>query len=149
MPREVNPGYVRGEFEILPVSAVTGIGDGAGALTLVDTRIFGFVFTVEKLVFVSGSVATGAGATQIYKLRHGGPTGDVIATLTLNLADVAGVGLSKAASVAATDDPKARIVDAGAAALTGLSLTRDAGGTTFTKLEGVFNVIVRQKPQAR
>lgn len=144
MPKEAGPSFLRHEFPILPVPAVTGIGDGTGAITLVDSIVPGYVGTVEKIRFISGSVATGAGGTQTYKLRKGGATGTVIATLTLALADVNAAGKFKEAAVAAADGNVARFTDAET-----LSLTRDSGGTAFTKLEGLFVVVLRQKPQSR
>lgn len=144
MPKEAGPSFLRTHLPLLPVTAVTGVGDGTGALTLVDSMPAGYVFVVESLRFVSASIATGAGATQTFKLRKGGATGTVIATLTLALADVNAVGKFKSAVVAAADEGNARFTDTST-----LTLTRDAGGTAFTKLEGLFQVVVRQKPQAR
>lgn len=144
MPKEAGPAFIRNVIPLLPVPALTGIGDGNGAITLVDSLPAGFVFTIEKLRFVSGSIATGAGATQTYKLRKGGAAGTVVATLTIALADVNAVGKFKEATVAVADQGVARLTDADT-----LTLTRDAGGTAFTKLEGLFSVVIRQKPQAR
>ena len=144
MPREKAPFVNRHTIPILVAPAVTGIGDGTGALTLVNTLVLGYTARVEKIRFISGSIATGSGATQTYKLRVGGATGTVVATLTLTLATVNAVGKYVEASVAAADSATARFND-----LTGLSLTRDSGGTAFTKLEGIFEVVVAQKPQAR
>lgn len=144
MPKEAGPSFIRNTIALLAAPALTGIADGTGAITLIDSMPAGFVFTVEKLRFVSGSIATGAGGTQTYKLRKGGAAGTVLATLTLALADVNAVGKFKEASVAAADQNVARLMDTDT-----LSLTRDSGGTAFTKFEGVFSVVVRQKPQAR
>lgn len=144
MPRESFPAFLRGQLPLLSVPAFTGIFDGTGAITLIDTFVPGFRLTLEKLVFVSGSIATGAGGTQTFKLRKGGATGTVLATLTLALADINAVGKSKAASVAAADDSSAVLIDTD-----GLSLTRDSGGTAFTKAEGIFYAVYRQRPQAR
>jgi len=144
MPKEAGPAFLRHELPLLPVTAVTGVGDGTGAITLIDSLPLGYVGVLEKLRFVSSSIATGAGATQTYKLRKGGATGTVVATLTIALADVNAVGKFKVASVAAADDASARLMDTET-----LSLTRDASGTAYTKLEGLFSVVIRQKPQAR
>ena len=144
MPKEAGPAFLRHELPLLPVTAVTGVGDGTGAITLIDSLPLGYVGVLEKLRFVSSSIATGAGRTQTYKLRKGGATGTVVATLTIALADVNAVGKFKVASVAAADDASARLMDTET-----LSLTRDASGTAYTKLEGLFSVVIRQKPQAR
>lgn len=144
MPKETGPSFIRTTIPILVAPALTGIADGTGALTLIDSQPAGFVFSIEKLRFVSGSIATGAGGTQTFKLRRGGATGSVIATLTLALADVNAVGKFKEAAVAAADQNLARFTDADT-----FSLTRDASGTAFTKFEGVFMIVARQKPQSR
>lgn len=144
MPAEKHPAFHRHCVPLLVAPALTGIADGTGALTLVDTLVLGYTYTIEKLRFISGSIATGASATQVFKLRVGGATGTVVATLTLNLADVNAVGKFKEAAVAAADDAKARVTDT-----VGLSLTRDSGGTAYTKFEGIFEVVIRQKAQAR
>ncbi len=144
MPAEKGPAVIRHELPLLAVTALTGVFDGTGAITLVDTLVPGYTLYIEKLRFVSSSIATGAAATQTFKLRRGGATGTVVATLTIALADINAVGKFKEASVAAADMDSARLTDA-----VGLSLTRDASGTAFTKAEGLFSVVVRQKPQAR
>lgn len=144
MPAETGPSFLRDEITILPVSAVTGVGDGAGAITLVDSFTPGYRGIVEKIRFISSSIATGAGGTQTYKLRKGGATGTVIATLVLTLATVNAVGKFVVASVAAAAGEDAKFRDSDT-----LSLTRDAGGTAFTKLEGSFTLIVAQRPQSR
>lgn len=144
MPKEVGPTFIRHELPILAAPALTGIADGTGAITLVDSFTPGYVGTVEKLRFVSGSIATGTSASQVFKLRKGGATGTVIATLQLDLADVNAVGKFKQAAVSAANDSVARFSDTET-----LSLTRDSGGTAYTKFEGLFTIVVRQKPQAR
>lgn len=144
MPAEKGPAFTRTEVTGLVVTALTGVFDGTGAITLVADKPLGYVATIEKIQFVSSSIATGAGGTQTFKLRKGGATGTVLATLTLALADINAVGKFKSASVAAADDKYARLADTET-----WSLTRDSGGTAFTKAEGVFLITLRQKPQAR
>lgn len=144
MPKEFGPSFLRHEMPLLIAPALTGIADGTGAITLIDSLPVGYVGTIERLRFVSGSIATGAGGTQTFKLRKGGAAGTVIATLTLALADVDAVGKFKQAAVAAADEAVARLTDTDT-----LSLTRDSGGTAFTKFEGIFSVVLRQRPQMR
>lgn len=144
MPKEFGPSFLRHEMPLLIAPALTGIADGTGAITLIDSLPVGYVGTIERLRFVSGSIATGAGGTQTFKLRKGGAAGTVIATLTLALADVNAVGKFKQAAVAAADEAVARLTDTDT-----LSLTRDSGGTAFTKFEGIFSVVLRQRPQMR
>lgn len=144
MPKEAGPSFIRNTIPLLTATALTGVADGTGAITLIDSLPAGFVFTVEKIRFVSSSIATGTSSTQTYKLRKGGASGTVIATLTLALASVNAVGKFVEASVAAADQNVARFTDTDT-----LSLTRDSGGTAYTKFEGLFSVVVRQKPQAR
>lgn len=145
MPAEKGPAFTRTVLPLLVAPALTGIADGTGAITLIDSLPVGYLGNIEKITFVSGSIATGTSATQTYKLRKGGASGTVIATLTLALADVNAVGKFKSASVAAADDAAAKLnkdTDT-------ISLTRDASGTAYTKFEGVFYLTMRQKPQAR
>jgi hypothetical protein len=145
MPREVHPAYTRITLPILVAPALTGIADGTGAITLIDSLPLGFKGIIEKITFVSGSIATGASASQVFKVRKGGASGSVVATLTLALADVNAVGKFKSASVASADAETAKInTDTET-----LSLTRDAGGTAYTKFEGVFYITIAQRLQAR
>ncbi len=144
MPAEKGPAWVRHEELLLVVPAVAGIGDGTGAISFIVSRVAaGYVRTLEKIIFVSTSAATGAGATQTYKVRKGNASGTVVATLTLALADLdTSAGKSKAAST--TDADAARFGDTDT-----LSFTRDSGGTAFTALTGYFLLVWREKPQAR
>jgi len=145
MPREVHPAYTRTEKVLLPVPAVTGIGDGTGAITLIDSLPLGYRGLIEKITFISGSIATGAGGTQTFKVRKGGASGTVVATLTLALADVNAVGKFKSASVAAADQESAKLTSD----TDTISFTRDASGTAYTKLEGVFVLTIAQRLQAK
>jgi hypothetical protein len=145
VPAEKGPAFTRTVLPLLVAPALTGIADGTGAITLVDSLPLGYLGSIEKITFVSGSIATGAGGTQTYKVRKGGPTGTVVATLTLALADVNAVGKFKSALVAAADNEAARL----SKDTDTISFTRDAGGTAYTKFEGTFYLTLRQKPQAR
>lgn len=144
MPREVQPAFLRHEVVVLPVVSYVGVADGNTAITILDTFKLGYRAAIEKLRFVSSSIATGAAATLSFELRKGGPTGTVIAQLDLALADVSAVGKFKEVAVAAASADTARLFDTD-----GFSITRKATGTAFTKLEGAFSVVVRQMPQAR
>lgn len=142
MPRPVFPAFVR---TLIPVAGAVGAFASNDARVLADSVKLGFRCWIESLVFVLGPVAgAGAGGTQTFKLRKGGTTGDVIATLTVAVDD-ATVGKFTEALVAAADGAKAYIGDTDT-----FSITRDAGGTTFsTEPLGQFYVKVRQHPQAR
>jgi hypothetical protein len=129
---------------LLPVNQVAGTFDGTGAITLITSLPIDFRCTLEKIVYVAGVAHAGAGGTQTFKVRKGGATGTVIATLTVALADVGAVGAFKAASVAAADDEAAKLKDGDT-----LSFTRDASGTAYTTANGMFYLIFRQRPQAR
>ena len=146
MPTEKGPGFTRTKEDLLHIRSVTGYLDGAGALTLIDTRAAdGFVQTLEKVMFTSSTALAGAGGTQTFKIRKGGATGTVVLSFTIVLADfVTTAGKSKTYPVLAADDDKARFSDADT-----LSLTRDAGGTAFSGGAGVIQLVWRQKPQAR
>lgn len=144
MPAEKGPAFIRTSFPLLAVPGVTGILDGTGAITLITSLPLGFVATLEKIVYVAGLIHVGGGGTQTFKVRKGGATGTVIATLTLAIGDLGAVGAFKVASVAAADDANARFGDADT-----ISFTRDASGTAFSAGTGQFTLIFRQKPQAR
>lgn len=146
MPAEKGPAFIRTKETLLVVPSVTGFLDGTGAITFIDTRLAdGFVQTLEKITFISTAAFTGAGGTQTFKVRKGGATGAVVATLTLTLADFqTSAGKSKTALVAAADEGVARFKDTDT-----LSFTRDASGTAFTAGAGQFQLTWRQKPQGR
>ncbi len=144
MPRETVPAFTRTVVPLLSVTALTGVFDGTGAITLIDSLPVTHKFTLEKLRWVSSSIATGAGGTQTFKIRKGGAAGTVIATLTIALADTNAVGKFKEYAVTAADDANATFKDGDT-----ISFTRDASGTAFTKAEGLFSLVTRQRPQAR
>jgi len=145
MPRETSPAFIRTILPLLTVPAVTGILDGTGALTLVTSLPVGYRCWIEKVTYISGTVHTGSGGTQTFKVRRGGASGSVVATLTVALADVdTAVGRFKQASVAAADDEAAKLQDSDT-----ISLTRESGGTAFSAGSGMFYLILRQRPQAR
>lgn len=146
MPGEKGPAFTRTKEPLLVVPSVTGILDGTGALTLIDTRVAdGFVQTLEAIGFVSTVALAGAGGTQTFKVRKGGATGTVIATAVIALADFqTSAGKSKRFEVDKADEANARFVDTDT-----LSFTRESGGTAFSAGAGQFYLIWRQKPQAR
>lgn len=144
MPRETSAGWVRGRPVILPVTAYTGVADNNTAITLLDSHSFGFTAEIEQIGFISSSIATGAGATLDFELRKGGPTGSVVGVLTLALADVNAVGKAKFANVGSVAGEGIRLRDTDT-----FSLTRKATGTAFTKLEGAFVVVLRQRAQSK
>lgn len=144
MPRETSPAFIRTSFPLLHVASVTNTLDGTGAITLVDSLPIDFRATLEKITFTVTTVLAGAGGTQTFKVRKGGATGTVIATLTVALADGNAIGKFKSAAVAAADDENAKFKDADT-----LSLTRDSGGTAYTGGAGTFVLTFRQRPQAR
>lgn len=144
MPREASPAFIRTIVPLLPVPGVVGILDGTGAITLVNSLPLPYKATIEKITYVAGLIHTGAGGTQTFKVRKGGATGTVVATLTVALADVGAVGAFKTASVAAADDENARLVDGDT-----ISFTRDASGTAYTAGSGIFYLTLRQRAQAK
>ncbi len=145
MPGERGPAFIRTKETLLVVPAVTGILDGTGALTLIDTRVAdGYVQTLEAIEFVAQTALAGAGGSQTFKVRKGGATGTVVCTALVVLADLNGIGKSKRYAVAAADEANARFTDTDT-----LSFTRDASGTAFTAGAGQFVAIWRQRPQGR
>ncbi len=146
MPGERGPAFIRTKERLLDVPAITGFLDGTGALTLIDSRTAdGYVQYLEAIVFISSTAFTGTSGTQTFKVRKGGATGTVIATITLTLADMqTSAPKFKRATVAAADEANARFNDTDT-----LSFTRDSGGTAFTAGAGAFHLIWRQRPQGR
>jgi hypothetical protein len=144
MPREASPAFVRTILPLLTVPAVTGILDGTGAITVIASLPIPYKATLEKITYVVGTTHVGGGGTQAFRVRKGGATGTIIATLTLAIADVGAVGAFKTASVAAADDESARFVDGDT-----LSFTRDSGGTAYSAGTGHFFLTFRQRPQAK
>jgi hypothetical protein len=145
MPAEKGPAFIRTFMPLLNVPTHTGYLDGTGAITFLSAAALpGFVATLEKIVYTVTLAHTGSGGTQTFKVRKGGATGTVVATITLALASVGTIGNQVIASVAAADDVNARFIDSDT-----LSFTRDASGTAYTAGNGFFTLIWRQKPQAR
>jgi hypothetical protein len=142
MPRENNPGFIRGAFAFrIPL---VGVLDQAGAITYLASFVPGFILTIEKLVFVPDVAGAGAGATQDLVVRKGAAAGTALATVTVTLAlhVLGGPGIASAAVVASLDDT-ARLSDADA-----LSITKTAG-TVFTAGGGTLLVFYRTRNQAR
>ena len=151
MPRETFAAFVR-----TPI-ATWFSGGGAAAVapdfaanTLVT--IFGgtagftvpFKCVIEKLRFIVGNADfAGASGTLTFVLRKGSATGTALATLTIPLASALR-GAVLEASVAAASDEGAKLVDGDK-----LFITRTATGTVFTGGEGTWQIIARQRPQAR
>lgn len=144
MPREASPAFVRTILPLLTVPAVTGILDGTGAITLINSLPLPYKATIEKITYVTGTTHVGGGGTQVFKVRKGGATGTVVATLTIAIGDVGAVGAFKTASVAAADDENARLVDGDT-----ISFTRDSGGTAYSAGTGHFFLTLRQRAQAK
>ena len=151
MPRETFAAFIRTAI------ATWGSGGGAGAVspdfnanTLATTfgGTAGFTVpykcTIETLRFIVGAADfAGASGTLTFVLRKGSATGTAIATLTIPLAS-ATRGSVLSASVAAADNETAKLVDNDK-----LFITRTATGTAFTGGEGTWQIIARQRPQAR
>lgn len=142
MPRETNPAFVRThkEFHL----GLVGVGDAAGAVSFLVDYVMPYKAALERVTFTPSTAGAGAGASQVFKVRKGGATGTVIATITLTLANTAIGGAGVVATVAAADDRTATFKDGDT-----LSITKDAGGTAFTTFDGILSLTFRQRPQAR
>lgn len=146
MPRYARGGWIRGVLTFPSVSNIAANPHfaGTGALTLVDSYAPGFQLVLESFGFCASITAGATAGSQVFKLRKGGASGTVVATLTLALASVNALG-----EVAVT----AVSIAAAAIDLTlddddTFSITRDASGTDYTtEPEGHFFVRFRQRPQ--
>lgn len=146
MPRFGRGGWIRGMFTIPSVSnaAANPHFAGTGAVTIVNSFTPGFQLTLEALGYVVTPTAGATAGDQTFKLRKGGASGTVIATLNLAYTDVDALGDVVEAAVstaAATADLNLDDDDT-------FSITRDASGTDYTtEPEGYFYVRYRQRPQ--
>jgi len=137
-------GWIRGvmTFPSVGSAPATPHFNGTGALTLVLSFTPGFQLVFEALGFCTSGVVGATAGTQTFKLRKGGASGTVLATLTLAFGDVDALGETKIAAVSASI-ADLTLTDGGT-----FSITRDASGTDFTtKPEGFFFVRFRQQPQ--
>lgn len=146
MPRQARAGWIRGYFTFPSVSNVAANPHfaGTGAITLVDSHTPGFELILEQIGFCASITAGATAGSQVFKLRKGGASGTVIATLTLALANVNALGETTVANVAASVSLADRTLDDDDT----FSITRDASGTDYTtEPEGYFFVKFRQRPQ--
>jgi len=137
-------GWIRGimTFPGFVSSSTNSFFNSTGALTMVLNFTPGYQLVFEALGFCTSGVAGATAGTQTFKLRKGGASGTVLATLTLAFGDVDALGETKIAAVSAA------IGDLMISDADTFSITRDAGGTDYTtKPEGFFFVRFRQQPQ--
>lgn len=139
MPRFASNGWIRGHL-VLPSIGVQF--DGTGALTIVNSLDPGRQMVLESLGFCASSTAGASSGSQVFKLRKGGTTGTVLATLTIPVASVDALGDVIEAAVSATLE-NATLDDDDT-----ISITRDASGTTFgTDPVGFWFIRYRERPQ--
>lgn len=147
MPREATKaGWVRGYFNFPSVSnaAANPHFSGTGALSLIVSFTPGFGLVLEQIGFCAAIVAGASAGSQVFKLRKGGASGTVIATLTLALANVDALGEVTTANITAGT----ALSDTILGDTETFSITRDASGTDYTtEPEGFFFVKYRTRPQ--
>lgn len=146
MPRFGRGGWHRGYFNFPSVSnaAANPHFSGTGAITLVDSFTPGFQLVLEQIGFCAAIVAGATAGSQVFKLRKGGASGTVIATLTLALASVNALGEVTVANIATGT----AVADVNLDDDDTFSITRDASGTDYTtEPEGFFFVKYRQRAQ--
>jgi hypothetical protein len=144
MPRQARNGWIRGFFNFPSVSnaAANPHFAGTGAVTIVDSLTPGFGLILEAFGFTAAITAGASAGSQVFKLRKGGTTGTVVATLTLALANVNALGETTIANVSGSLETLTLDDD------DTFSITRDASGTDYTtEPEGFFFVRFRQRPQ--
>lgn len=141
MPRETNPAFVRTTLAI-PVP-LAGVLNTSGAVSYIVDYVVPYKCTLEKVTFIPEVAGAGAGATHAIKVRKGGATGTVLATVTVTLAlhVIGGPGI--VANVAAADETAATFKDGDT-----LSITKDAG-TVFSTAGGHLLLTFRQRPQSK
>lgn len=135
-------GWARGFLALPSVSnaAANPHFAGTGAVTIVDSYTPGFRMVLEGLDFIASITAGATAGSQVFKLRKGGASGTVLATLTLALASVNALGEVTRASVASTVALTDKELDDDDT----FSITRDASGTDYTtEPEGQFIVRYR------
>lgn len=146
MPRQARNGWTRGFFTFPSVSnaAANPHFAGTGAVTLIDSMAPGFELILEAIGFCVSMVAGASAGSQTFKLRKGGTTGTVLATLALPLTEVNALGEVTDAEVSSTVTLADLTLDDDDT----FSITRDSGGTDYTtEPEGFFYVRFRQRPQ--
>ena len=147
MPRFAKTlGFIRTFFNFPSVSNVAANPHfaGTGAITLVDSFNPGFQCILEGIGFCASITAGASAGSQVFKLRKGGATGTVVATLTLALASVNALGETTFQAVSTS----AALADLTLSDTDTFSITRDASGTDYTtEPEAFFFVRLRQLPQ--
>lgn len=144
MPRYARGGWTRGLVTFPSVSNIAANPHfaGTGAVTIVDSHALGFQAVLESFGFTASITAGASAGSQVFRLRKGGASGTILATLTLALANVNALGETTIASVTATVE-SATLDDDDT-----FSITRDGSGTDYTtEPEGHFFVRFRQRPQ--
>lgn len=143
MPKEAGPGYLRHELNLrIPL---VGVLDTAGAVTFLASMPLGYVASIEAVRYVPDVAGAGAAAAQTLEIRAGGPTGTILSTVALTLANhvMGGAGIAGSA-VSAANENLARLKDTDT-----ISITKTAGGTVFSAAGGTLTIRFRQRPQAR
>lgn len=146
MPRQARNGWVRGFFNFPSVSnaAANPHFAGTGAVTIIDSLTPGFGLILEAFGFTAAITAGASAGSQVFKLRKGGTSGTVVATLTLALTNVDALGETTIAEVSTSATLEDLTLDDDDT----FSITRDGSGTDYTtEPEGFFFVRYRQRPQ--
>lgn len=149
MPKIVAPNFIRTAIATLLAAAggsatVAPAFVGTGALTLYGPITVPAKCAVEKLVFrVADTAGAGSSADCVFHVRRDTAAGSILATCEVKVAD-ATIGAEISGAVAAADDEASKLVDGDV-----LYITRDASGTAFTTLQGVFEIVARQPAQAK
>ena len=138
MPRETSGSgfnFTQDQFSI-PMPA------GTGQVSSINALPRNFLHSIIRVDAIVAVAFTGAGASRTFNVRKGGPTGTVVATRTIVLADGATVGaiLNVPVTLAAAD-----FLDAD-------TLTVEwptAGAVAFTAGQITLVITRRQRPQQR
>ena len=126
----------------VPLGFTVIIPGGTSAGEFVTDADYDFMFEVEKVLSHTTVVATGSGATRVFRVVKNAST--VVATATIPLADMSTLGEQTAWTV--TDDGATNHFEPGD------TLTVDtiaSGAVAFTAGEFDLDIILRTKPQTQ
>ncbi len=142
MPRESSPGWIFQPLLSLYVPAAHIAG--TSAIVYLSALTLGFKAVVTKVTFVQDIALVGSGGAQTINVRKGAhTTGDLLAALSVAIAD-SGIGtVTSQAVTAAVQAEEAYLKDADT-----LSIEMAASGTAFSAGEGTLTVWGRVRPQA-
>jgi len=126
----------------VPLGFTIVIPGGTSAGEFVTDADYDFMFEVESVIAHTAVVATGSGATRVFRVLKGSAT--VVATATIALADASVLGEQVVFTV--TDDGATNHFEPGDLLTVD---TVSAGAVAFTAGQLDLDIILRTKPQTQ